>query len=89
MREKNKGRRDSTEAVLQPKMKKKRSPRKRVRIKERAVSKILRRTECKGSQKRRRRDNQSLRNQKKMSNTMEENPEKRRRRRSLKRELSL
>jgi hypothetical protein len=88
LREKNRGRRDSTEAVLQPKMKK-RSPRKRVRIKERAVSKILRRTDFKRSRKRRRRDNQSLRNQKKMSNTMEENPEKRRRRRSLKRELSL
>ena len=57
MREKNRGRIDSLEAVLQKKVKMRRKKSLRVRIKERAVSKILRRTGCRKSQSKRR-DNQ-------------------------------
>lgn len=85
MREKNRGRRDSMEVVLQLRMKMGKKKSLTVRIREKVASKTLSRTECR---KRRRRDNQWLRTQ--MSNTMEEIPaEKRRLKRSLKRKLRL
>lgn len=57
MREKSRGRRDSLEAVLQKKVKTRRKKSLRVKIKERAVSKTLKRTGCRESQSKRR-DNQ-------------------------------